>query len=286
MHRRPLNPAAAVLVPACTRAAHSDTRKMAAAALQIYVDAVRRELQRQDPAVLGIAVSLAVVLLTIVFFIFLRRRRSSRRAVLIVGLCDSGKTLFYCRLLSGKFKVTQTSITSNSSPYKVKSDKGPTLHLYDLPGHESLRLQFLEKHKAEARAIVFVVDSVSFQKEVKDVAEFLYTLLTDPQIVNNATPLLISCNKQDVTMAKSAKLIQQQLEKEINTLRMIRSAAPSSLDESGIGSAVPLGKKGKDFDFSQVPMRVDFVECSARGNKGEDGEADLGIVETWLLKTA
>lgn len=46
------------------------------------------------------------------------------------------------------------------------------------------------------RAIVFVVDSVSFQKEVKDVAEFLYMLLTDAVIVKNAPPFLIACNKQ------------------------------------------------------------------------------------------
>lgn len=46
------------------------------------------------------------------------------------------------------------------------------------------------------RAIVFVVDSVAFQREMKDVAEFLYQLLTDNTILKNAPPLLIACNKQ------------------------------------------------------------------------------------------
>ncbi|XP_067898082.1 signal recognition particle receptor subunit beta isoform X1 [Heterodontus francisci] len=259
---------------------------MAAAALQLYLESIRRELQRQDPSALGIVVALVVVLLSIVFFVILRSRKSSRRAVLLAGLCDSGKTLLCCRLLSGKFKVTHTSITSNSALYKVKSDKGPAVALYDLPGHESLRHQYLEKHKGDARAIVFVVDSVSFQKEVKDVAEFLYTLLTDAVIVKNAPPLLIACNKQDVTMAKSAKLIQQQLEKELNTLKMIRSGVPKSLDGSGTGGVVPLGKKGKEFDFSQGSMKIDFVECSARGSKGDKGEASIGTVEAWLVKVA
>lgn len=46
------------------------------------------------------------------------------------------------------------------------------------------------------RAVVFVVDSVAFQREMKDVAEFLYQLLTDNTILKNAPPLLIACNKQ------------------------------------------------------------------------------------------
>lgn len=74
--------------------------------------------------------------------------KTVRSAVLLVGLCDSGKTLLFTRvsscslessgtnadadlkrcvqcpqLLSGKFKRTQTSITDNSAPYKVKSDR-------------------------------------------------------------------------------------------------------------------------------------------------------------------
>lgn len=46
------------------------------------------------------------------------------------------------------------------------------------------------------RAIVFVVDSVAFQREVKDVAEFLYQVLVDSTVLKNAPALLIACNKQ------------------------------------------------------------------------------------------
>ncbi|NWH76750.1 SRPRB protein, partial [Piaya cayana] len=137
-----------------------------------------------------------------------------------------------------------------------------------------------------SRAIVFVVDSVAFQREVKDVAEFLYQVLVDGVVLKNAPALLIACNKQDVTMAKSAKLIQQQLEKELNTLRVTRSAAPTSLDSSAGGGPAQLGKKGKDFDFSQLPMKVEFAECSARGSKGEEGDADCEALEKWLAKVA
>lgn len=60
-----------------------------------------------------------------------------------------------------------------------------------------------------------MVDSSRFQKEVKEVAEFLYILLTDPVVHRSKLRLLVVCNKQDVALAKSAKVIQTQLEKEL-----------------------------------------------------------------------
>ncbi|XP_025934383.1 ovotransferrin-like [Apteryx rowi] len=259
---------------------------MAAGGLEPYLDSLRRELRAPDPAVLSVLLALLAVALTLLIWRFIQGRKSSRKAVLLLGLCDAGKTLLFARLLTGKYRDTQTSITDSSAIYRVSSDKSANVTLIDLPGHESLRLQFLERFKAAARAIVFVVDSVAFQREVKDVAEFLYQVLVDSTVLKNAPALLIACNKQDVTMAKSAKLIQQQLEKELNTLRVTRSAAPTSLDGSAAGGPTQLGKKGKDFDFSQLPMKVEFVECSARGSKGEDGDADFEGLEKWLAKIA
>ncbi|XP_072320124.1 signal recognition particle receptor subunit beta [Eucyclogobius newberryi] len=249
-----------------------------------YIESLQQQLEQQDPVFLiAIIVALAVVIITCVFLKYFLASKTVLSSVLLVGLCDSGKTLLFSRLLSGKFKRTQTSITDSSAPYKTKNDKNSIWTLIDLPGHDSLRPQYLEKFKSSARAIVFVVDSAIFQKDVRDVAEFLYVLLTDNIIYRNAPVILVACNKQDITMAKSAKLIQQQLEKELNTLRVTRSAALSSQDGS-IGGSVYLGKKGKDFAFNQLPMKVEFVECSARGNKGDEGEADIENLEKSLAK--
>ncbi|CAM9307852.1 unnamed protein product [Bubo scandiacus] len=261
-------------------------RAAMAGRLEPHLEALRRELRAPDPAVLSVLLALLVVAITLLIWRFVQGRRSSRQAVLLLGLCDAGKTLLFARLLTGKYRDTQTSITDSSAVYRVSNDKSANVTLIDLPGHESLRLQFLERFKAAARAIVFVVDSVAFQREVKDVAEFLYQVLVDSTVLKNAPALLIACNKQDVTMAKSAKLIQHQLEKELNTLRVTRSAAPTSLDGSATGGPAQLGKKGKDFDFSQLPMKVEFVECSARGSKGEEGDADFEGLEKWLAKIA
>ncbi|XP_077641727.1 signal recognition particle receptor subunit beta isoform X3 [Lonchura striata] len=224
-----------------------------AGGLEPHLAALRRELG--GPAALSVLVALLAVAITFLIWRFVQGRRSGRSAVLLLGLCDAGKTLLFARLLSGRYRDTQTSITDSSAVYRLSQDKSTNVTLIDLPGHESLRLQFLERFKAAARAIVFVVDSVAFQREVKDVAEFLYQVLVDSTVLRNAPALLIACNKQDVTMAKSAKLIQQQLEKELNTLRVTRSAAPTSLDGSATGGPAQLGKKGKDFDFSQLPMK-------------------------------
>ncbi|XP_077344784.1 signal recognition particle receptor subunit beta [Lithobates pipiens] len=248
------------------------------------VEYIRQEIQRQDPTVISVVVALVVVLVSLVLWKFLRQRQTSRRAILLVGLSDSGKTLLFIRFLTGKFRKTQTSITATSAVYRGKGDKGSSFTLVDIPGHDSLRLQFLEQYKTAARAIVFVVDSSAFQREVKDVAEFLYHILTDVTLQKNVPPILIACNKQDISMAKSAKLIQQQLEKELNTLRITQSAAPSTLESSSSPSNTQLGKKGKDFDFSQVPMKVEFLECSARDSKEEEGDANLSNVEGWLAK--
>lgn len=64
---------------------------------------------------------------------------------------------------------------------------------------------------------------------------------------------------------------------------MTHSAALSAQDGS-VGGSVYLGKKGKDFEFSQLQMRVEFLECSARGNNGEDGDADIANLEKSLAR--
>ncbi|KAF6101236.1 SRP receptor subunit beta [Phyllostomus discolor] len=108
----------------------------------------------------------------------------------------------------------------------------------------------------------------------------------DSMGLKNTPSFLIACNKQDITMAKSAKIIQQQLEKELNTLRVTRSAAPSTLDSSSAAAQAHLGKKGKDFEFAQLPLKVEFLECSAKGGRGDAGSPDVQDLEKWLAKIA
>uniref|UniRef100_A0A671LZ36 Signal recognition particle receptor subunit beta n=1 Tax=Sinocyclocheilus anshuiensis TaxID=1608454 RepID=A0A671LZ36_9TELE len=238
-----------------------------------FMESFLKEIQSEEAVfILGIFLALALVVLTVVFFGNFWGSSKARNAVLLLGLCDSGKTLLFTRLLLGKFVRTQTSITESSATYKSKDDRRGSWTLIDVPGHESLRVQIVEKHKAVARAVVFVVDSSIFQKDVRDVAEFLYSILTDNIVAKNAPTLVVACNKQGYCLC----LLHR------NTLRLTRSAALSSQD-GAVGGSVYLGKKGKDFEFSQLPNRVEFIECSARGSK-EDGAADIDALEKCLAK--
>ncbi|CAL1297164.1 unnamed protein product [Larinioides sclopetarius] len=83
----------------------------------------------------------------------------------------------------------------------------------------------------------------------------------------------------DHAVSKSAKVIQSQLEREVNTLRVTQAGRLESISASG--DKVFLGHKGKDFQFSDLKsVKVDFVECSAL----EDGSTDS--LKPWLMKIA
>lgn len=71
----------------------------------------------------------------------------------------------------------------------------------------------MDEYKSSARGAVFVVDSATLQKDIRDVADFLYTLMADAAL--SSTPFLILANKQDETMAKGAGVVKSLLEKEM-----------------------------------------------------------------------
>ncbi|XP_045163614.1 signal recognition particle receptor subunit beta-like [Mercenaria mercenaria] len=249
----------------------------------VWMNYLKNAIDEGDYTVLGILIAVILVVLTFLIFGVFRQRGNKRRGVLILGSCDAGKTLLFTRLVYGKYKATFTSITANSGTYTLP-DTGKTLRILDLPGHERVRLQMLETHKDVTRAIMFVVDSSSVQKDIKDIAEYLYTVLSDNKISSICPPVLIVCNKQDLTFSKGAKVIQGQLEKEMNTLRITKSAALQ--DTSAGNNNTYLGKRDRDFTFTDLkPMRVEFAECSAQG-KNSESEPDLKQVEEWLSRIA
>lgn len=67
-----------------------------------------------------------------------------------------------------------------------------------------------------------------------------------------------------------------------NTLRVTRSAALQQLDGTTGNNNSYLGKRSKDFEFSDLkPMKVQFVECSAVDTSDKD-QPGLMEVENWL----
>merc|ERR1712227_1061 len=245
-----------------------------------YAAYVEEGIAKQDPTILGILVAVVIGVLTLLFLIFIRSS-NNRRSVLLLGLCDSGKTLLFSRLVHKKFANTFTSIKENIGTYKPSAKK--PVKIVDLPGHERVRDAFLDQHTGAARALIFVVDSSNLQKEVKDVADFLYNVLTDSKISGNLPPVLVACNKQDELRAKGSKVIQSSLEQEFNKVRVTKSAALMGTDNSS-GASTWLGKRDRDFKFDDINMRVEFAECSA--GAGEDSSAQLEAIESWLSQIA
>ena len=66
---------------------------------------------------------------------------------------------------------------------------------------------------------------------------------------------------------------------------MTQSAALQGTDNTSNNNTF-LGKRDRDFAFADIkPLRVDFVECSARG-KDENSDGDLQPVYDWMTRIA
>ncbi|XP_046390243.1 signal recognition particle receptor subunit beta [Ischnura elegans] len=231
---------------------------------------------------IAIIVGVIVILLTLGLFMLWRRGKHARRSVLLMGLCDSGKTLIFSRVLENMFVMTHTSMKENVGDF---ASKNGSLRLVDVPGHERIRNKFFDQYKSSARGIIYVIDSVNIQKELRDVAEFLYNLLTDSVVNSHCVPLAIVCNKQDQTLAKGSTVVRTLLEKEMNMLRVTKTnQLRSTVDASNNNTF--LGKQGKDFNFEHLnPIKVEFFESSAL-NKNPDNPPDVDSIVAWLNKVA
>lgn len=150
-----------------------------------------------------------VLIFTVIFFL-LKKRRPARTDVILTGLCDGGKTLLYALLINGETVETFTSISENFG--QVATNKG-SVKVVDIPGHERLRTKFLDKYRYTSKAVTFIIDSSTIQKDVRDVADYLYTILADKAF--SGLPVLVVCNKQDETFAKSQSVVENLLEKEM-----------------------------------------------------------------------
>ncbi|XP_018371600.1 PREDICTED: signal recognition particle receptor subunit beta [Trachymyrmex cornetzi] len=224
----------------------------------------------------------AFVLITLVLFVFWRKRKPKGNIILLTGLSDSGKTLIYARLSCTQFVKTYTSVKENIADIKINKSYYRFLRIVDIPGDERLRGKYFDKYKLSVKGLVYIIDAVTIQKEIRDVAEYLYNLLSDPDIQKNV-PVLIMCNKQDQTMAKGCYVIKALLEKEMNLLRMTKTSQLEATDASSTN--VFLGKQGKHFEFSHLDSQIDFVESYA-SNDDSQMSADIEELKKWLIKIA
>ncbi|VDN51176.1 unnamed protein product [Dracunculus medinensis] len=186
--------------------------------------------------------------------------------------------------ISDFFPETYSSFKENE--YKFFRDAaGRELTLIDIPGAERLRKRLLHKYLSERRSIrgiIFVIDSSTFGRKSRDVAELLYDVLYESR---KCVPSLVTCNKQDSSLAKSSRVIHITLEHEFGLINGTREAALDSTD--GDMKKRVLTATGKDFQWNDLmTTKIDFIECCAiKGfNGGEDGGRKTGLssVRDWI----
>lgn len=148
-------------------------------------------------------------------------------------------------------------------------------------GFERLRDKYWNDLKKGVRSIVFVVDSYQITSNIKDVADYFYTILADKLVISQKIPILVACNKQDKPKSKAAKVIRTLLEKEINSIRETRAAALESTDGDNERSRV-IGSLDREFSFNDLKNTIDFVDCIAESK--EDSSCQIEDITCWLNK--
>ncbi|KAJ3065542.1 hypothetical protein HK102_007873, partial [Quaeritorhiza haematococci] len=137
--------------------------------------------------------------------------------------------------------------------FDQKSPKKQPIHIVDVPGHEKLRFRYTH-FMPISKAVIFVIDSATIQKQFRSAAEYLYEVLVNPHFGKKKIPLLVVCNKSDLVMAQSAEKIRVLLETELNRLRATRTASVEGQDsDNTVAEYEYLGYDNEDFQFEHVP---------------------------------
>lgn len=226
---------------------------------------------------MSMLVGFVVVVISIIIIYLWKRRGSQLSTILLVGLSDSGKTALLAKLVNEDAKWrTYTSIKENVfDGYRTSSKK---LRLVDYPGVESSRgelfRKWFTKNKKLLKGVIFVIDSSTFTKKIKDVAEFLYDVLFE---CRDKIPIIVACNKQDASYSKASKLIKNNLEQEFGLINVSREVSLSST--SGDTSRRILSENGKDFQWTDLRnTRIEFLECTTE----KDDNFSLAVIKEWL----
>jgi len=160
---------------------------------------------------------------------------------------------------------TITSMRENESTFILKSkedERTKEIHLVDVPGHERLRHR-LSHFLPLAAGLIFLVDLVDFQDQLRSTSEYLFELLTNKNINGKRTPILLAFNKSDLLdEPPQESALVKNLEREIDELRKTRASMPGE-DNEGI----QLGIQGETFSFQQIENTIEVTTCSVLHNK-------------------
>jgi signal recognition particle receptor subunit beta len=185
--------------------------------------------------------------------------KSTKNTCLLLGIPNSGKTALFFRLKDDQVKSTHTSMKENEATFALN---GKELNLVDVPGHPRVRVRY-QHYIPVTGCIVFLVDTIDVSSNVNLIGEFLFDLLTNANIVKRRIPILIACNKTDVSV-HNKDYVKKQLEVELNKIRSTRTSQMTMQQEvdSNVVDLVEDVQREFTFDEDSVRTDVQFVDCS------------------------
>lgn len=224
----------------------------------------------------------------IILWWWIKRRQYRLRyhgtSLLLCGLTNSGKTLLFNCLTSKNDQQTSKSTTINHGimtlDYLSTGRPIKKVRVIDIPGHLSAYQHDLHAYKASIKGIIFVIDSTTIEKDKKYICDHLYNILNEKYFQDQHLPLLIFCNKQDISEKnQNLQYIRELLEDELTRKRQMNN------NDDYIGR---LGKETFEFDDIKN-IRIEFVEGSVLniGTNDEDvhdHKSNLLRVHQWIAR--
>ena len=181
-----------------------------------------------------------------------------KNSITIIGPSGSGKTTFFYYLLGHKETKTVASMQIN----KVENYGTELLSqikkydIIDIPGTGYFKDKIMELLSSTIILLIFI-DSTQ-KNSIVQAAEYLYDILNSDKY-NEDIKLIICCNKQDAGFPKSKKMIENELNKEIENLIKIKQK--NNLDDKEqIGTLFQI--KGK-FSFNMF-SNITFLETDIK----------------------
>jgi signal recognition particle receptor subunit beta len=167
-------------------------------------------------------ITITTVILIIIYKLFFdKSKKSKKNNIMIIGPSGSGKTTFFYFLLGHKNIKTVASMQIN----KVKNFASQilsninTYDITDIPGTGYFKEKIIDLLPTSIITLLFI-DSTQ-KNSIVQAAEYLYDILNSDKY-NEDIHLCICCNKQDGDFPKSKKMIENELNKEIENLIKIK----------------------------------------------------------------
>eukprot|EP00366_Plasmodium_knowlesi_P005043 XP_002262541.1 hypothetical protein, conserved in Plasmodium species [Plasmodium knowlesi strain H] len=214
-------------------------------------------------------------LIVILWSIFFKESKPNK-IVLLLGPCDSGKTTFLFKLRTDKLCTTVPSMKENVAFINLKNNKWKKcIRFVDYPGHPKLSFG-LNKYFNITNVIIYILDC-SDRQALKVVAEKLFELYTNKVVVKKQIPLIIFCNKTDLCNSRPKQVIKEDLEREIEILKM--SKYNSLDDDYNDETECLMGTNSEFFRFEKAPCHTVSTEICSGSVKNNNIEEVVELVK-------